>query len=221
MSLPASSLLDAEASERPAAFERSIDFFERVFTDWLQQPSITIACGAWRDGAIMELVPEGRGQLLPPKYEDCFLGVRELQVEGAKHHLHVDLGRLHSVEYRLTPSVCLGYRPAFEVAFMALGCGNSRSDACPIWIMLSEPYARDGSLHGELVERWIDLFQVHQRARPDLTTLVIEPATSTGTESQQLLNLVRSRLQRADAGWSESIAMLDAVVLPCAPKASR
>ena len=56
-------------------------FFHDATEDWLREPDITVACGRWSEGAISELIPLGHGRLLPPIYEGCFAGVRELRLD--------------------------------------------------------------------------------------------------------------------------------------------
>jgi hypothetical protein len=60
-------------------------FFHGALEDWLREPDITVACGRWADGAIGELIPLGRGYLLPGIHEGGFAGVRELRLEESPH----------------------------------------------------------------------------------------------------------------------------------------
>jgi len=67
-------------------------FFHAAVTRWLSRPGITIACGRWSDDAISELVPQGQASLLPAIYDGCFVGVRELRLQGQPHDLRSHFG---------------------------------------------------------------------------------------------------------------------------------
>ena len=66
------------------AMQADVDFFHEAFADWLADPDITVACGLWSDGAILELVPEGQASLLPAAYDGCFSCVRALRLSKRK-----------------------------------------------------------------------------------------------------------------------------------------
>ena len=49
---------------------------ETILEEWIADPDITLVCGRWADGSIMELVPAGRARLTPARYGGCFAGLR-------------------------------------------------------------------------------------------------------------------------------------------------
>lgn len=182
-------------------------FFHDVVEDWLHEPDITIACGRWSEGAISELLPAGRGRLLPPIYGDCFAGVRELRLDNAEHHLHIDLGRVHRVRYVIAPSVCFDFKPAFEARLLVLGPGGTPSDHWVVSLMLSCPYDRE-SLNAEQVRRFCGLARRHAQARPDLVEFEVEAAVAGSSVAPQLLEVLRAATGRHDGDWNELGASL-------------
>jgi hypothetical protein len=121
-----------------------VPFFERSLLEWARDENTTIAAGAWCDGAVMELV--GVSSLLPARYDGCFEGVRELRAAGSEHHAHLDLGRVHSIEYVIAPSVCLGFRPSIEVRYLSTGPGGSRTGRSMIRALVNSLYTKAGVL---------------------------------------------------------------------------
>jgi hypothetical protein len=182
-------------------------FFHDVIEDWLQEPDITVACGRWSQGAISEILPAGRGRLLPPIYGGCFAGVRELRLDGAEHHLHIDLGRVHHVRYVVAPSVCFDFKPSFEARLLVLGPGGSPSDHWVVSLMLSCPYDRE-SLNAAQVSRFFALARRHAEARPDLVEFEVEPSVPESTIAPQLLEILRQAAGRSDGDWRELGALL-------------
>lgn len=177
-------------------------FFHDVIDDWLRKPEITIACGRWAEGAISELLPNGQGRLLPPIYGGCFAGVRELRLENAEHHLHVDLGRVHRVRYVVAPSVCFDFKPSFEARLLVLGPGGAPSDHWVVSLMLSCPYDRE-SLNAERVLDFFALARRHAATRPDLVEFEIEPSVHASTVGPRLQELLRQATGQTAAGWDE------------------
>ncbi len=90
---------------------------EAVIRDWLDEPELTLFCGDWRSGSIMELLPRGRAVLTGSKYPEPWDGLRDITLPDQEHHLHLDLAKLRTAVYAMAPSVCFGYRPSFEVRF--------------------------------------------------------------------------------------------------------
>lgn len=97
--------------------QQQMSAVETILREWIADPDITLVCGRWADGGIMELVPAGRARLTPARYDGSFAGLRDLELDGAGHHLHLDLTKLAHAAYVLAPSVCFGYRPSFELRF--------------------------------------------------------------------------------------------------------
>ena len=197
---------------REAAFDadslsEQARFFHGALEDWLREPDITVACGRWADGAIGELIPQGRGYLLPGIYEGCFAGVRELRLEDSPHHLHIDFGRVHRIRYVVAPSVCLDFKPSFEARLLVLGPGGAPSDHWVVSLMLSCPYDR-GVLDSARVLRFLDLASEQAARRPDLVEFEVEPSVRETSEGQQLLQLLRARSAMPGGQWTELVASL-------------
>lgn len=177
-------------------------FFHDVVDDWLHEPDITVACGRWSEGAILEMLPAGRGRLLPPIYDGRFAGVRELRLDDAEHHLHLDLGRVHRVRYVVAPSVCFDFKPSFEARLLVLGPGGAPSDHWVVSLMLSCPYDRE-SLNAEQVGRFFALARRHAQARPDLVEFEVEPTVPETAMAPRLLEILRKATGRDQGGWHE------------------
>jgi len=178
-----------------------------VLNDWLTDEGITLACGRWDDGAIMEIVPKGKARLMPEAYADRFSGVRELRVQGAAHHLHIDFARLHSIEYTLAPSVCFGFRPALEVRILALGPGGARTGRVTLTIAMSKPYVGD-KIHEPTARRYFERLVRHVGERPDLVSLVVGPKLRSDPESDHVLRLLGSAMGRDLRSWDHALAAL-------------
>src|SRR5262245_41371428 len=125
-----------------------VEQIERVIRDWLNEPGITLVCGDWRKGSIMELYPEGRAVLSEARYPEPFSGLRDLHLVGQDHHLHLDLAKLETAVYTVAPSVCYGYRPSFEVRFTAELEG---AGAAGFALSVREPYRGGRTNRGALV----------------------------------------------------------------------
>lgn len=169
---------------------------------WLQAGRMAVACGRWQDGGIAELLPEPKLELLPAVYDGCFVGVREIRLSDTAHHLHLDLGRVHRLQFAVAPSVCFGFRPAFEVRLLQLGPGDAPTDRWVVSLLLLEPYEgsalaleRVGWFLHQAIEQW--------RAAPDLTEWAIDPALASSPLGQALVPTLRAALQtKAKAPWA-------------------
>ena len=138
---------------------------ERVLRDWLEEPAITLVCGDWRRGSIMELYPEGRAVLSAARYSEPFSGLRDLHLTGQGHHLHLDLSKLTIAVYTVAPSVCYGYRPSFEVRFTAELEGPG---ACAFGLSVREPYQAGRTNRAALVGYFRRMLE-HQALFPEVT----------------------------------------------------
>jgi len=194
-------------------FSEQCRFFHAALESWLSEPDITVACGRWTEGAIGELIPQGRGYLLPARYDGCFVGVRELRLENASHHLHIDFGRVHHIRYVVAPSVCLDFKPSFEARLMVLGPGGAPTDHWVVSLMLSCPYER-GVLNLQRVQRFLDLARQQAQQRPDLVEFDVESSVRSLPEGQELLQLLRNTTGLGGGEWPDVIAALCAVSTP-------
>jgi len=190
-----------------------VPFFERSLLEWASDDSATIAAGDWRDGAVMELV--GATRLLPARYDDCFAGTRELRAIGSEHHAHVDLGRVHSIEYVIAPSVCLGFRPSLEVRYLSTGPGGSRTGRATLRALVNSLYARD-SVNDHAVSVWYQRYVRDVGERPDRVRLVIDPGTSSVSESAAFLDVLAKASNVPLGDWSEAARVLTSAEKPAA-----
>ena len=132
------------------AFRQRIRFFDSVLRAWLDRPGVTLACGRWESAGLAEFVLNGNAEVLASPYGACFAGVREIRIGGTRHHLHVDFGRIHAVEYTISPCVCFGQRPSFEVRFLLECSGGRPTGDWAMSLMITQPYAGDSLLRDEV-----------------------------------------------------------------------
>lgn len=136
--------------EHPDADDPGHEAVAAILAEWLAEPEVTLVCGRWGNGAIMEVIPRGAAILTPRRYDGRFAGLRDVRLAGQEHHLHVDLARMTRVTYAVEPSVCFGFRPSFEVRFARA----DTPDAEPaLTIALRSPY-RGRELDADAVERF-------------------------------------------------------------------
>ena len=195
----------------PRRTEGLVSFFERSLLEWASDESATIAAGDWRDGAVMELV--GAARLLPARYDGCFEGVRELRAVGSEHHAHVDLGRAHSIEYVIAPSVCLGFRPSLEVRYLSTGPGGGRTGRTMVRALLNSLYTR-GSVNGHAVSTWYQRYVRDVAERPDRVRLVLSPETSDAAECAAFLDALAEASHVALPSWPDAARVLTSAEKP-------
>jgi hypothetical protein len=154
---------------------------ETILRSWLTDPDLTLFCGNWAEGGVMELLPRGGAHLSGPRYETPFDGLRELRLEGGAHHIHLDLSRLTRAWYVMAPSVCYGFRPSFELRLTVDG-GEPR-DSFGLGLALTNPYA-GGGLRTRPVRRYLERATEHFRAYPDSVSFLCDrPAISQNAKS--------------------------------------
>lgn len=192
------------------ATEDRIDFFHRALSEWISDPGITIACGVWEDGAISELMPYGKAQLLPGIYSGEFSGVRELQLTDSPHHLHVDLRKIGSVCFTVVPSVCLGFKPSFEIRLLAQHSSEHSNPRACISLMLGEVYSDEGVLNPATATRFFNNARHMLKERPELVTLEIKPEVHEGQLGHDLLQIVKSvcGLEQDDIDWPDALTAM-------------
>ncbi len=147
-----------EHSPEDKAFQSLLECSERVISDWLPQ-TICIVCGDWKNGAIMEIIPEGNVMLSEAKYDGCFAGMRDILLPGQPHHLHVNLGLFKNIVYEIAPSVCYGYRPAFNVSFTGDNMDVSQK---AFMFSINHPYDSNWVLKNGAVSMYFRLFMQHR-----------------------------------------------------------
>jgi hypothetical protein len=125
---------------------------ESILRSWLEDPEITVFCGHWDDGAVMELLPGAGLTLSGPHYPPPFDGVRELRLKAAAHHVHLDLSRLERAWYLVTPSVCFGYRPSFELRLTR--AGQTPGGGFSLGLALAKPYQKT-TMRADPVRRYL------------------------------------------------------------------
>jgi len=174
---------------------------ETILGGWLEDPDLTIFCGHWGNGGVMELLPRGGARLSGPRYDAPFDGLRELQLTTGGHHVHLDLSRLIHACYFVAPSVCYGYRPSFEVRLT-----NSHSglrDQFGIGLALTHPYA-GYSVRGALVRRYFRRAAEHMDRFPQAVSFICDRLNSP-IDVQADWSCIESLLEDVDAGAGNSM----------------
>ncbi len=139
------------------------DPMDAILREWLADPDLTLICGRWSDGGIMELMPEGRATLSRPRYGGDFAGLRDLDLTGQHHHIHLDLNKLPRAVYLVSPSVCYGFRPSFEVRLCATD--DVAATAFGLGLGVRHPY-RGNKLSHAAVRRYLRRLANHRRSNP-------------------------------------------------------
>lgn len=131
---------------------------ETILREWLSEPAITLMCGDWRNGCIMEILPDGPATLTREKYPEPFSGLRDIELPGQPHHLHINLDKLAQVVYAITPCVCYGYRPSFEVRF-----NDENSGTTAFALAVRQPYLGRKTNRSALISYFRRLLDHHRR----------------------------------------------------------
>jgi len=152
------------------AVEDRVAQIESVIREWLEEPAITVVCGDWQSGSIMELLPEGRAVLTRQRYPEPFSGLRDLHLVGQGHHLHLDLAKLPLAVYSVSPCVCYGYRPSFDVRFTD---GRDDGRSCAFALSVREPYRGDSVNRAALVPYFRRMLD-HQARFPEVVRLRVD-----------------------------------------------
>lgn len=142
-----------------------VDQVDAILREWLADPDLTLICGRWSDGGLMEVMPEGRATLTRPRYDGLFSGLRDLNLDGQHHHIHLDLEKLRRAVYLVAPSVCYGFRPSFEVRLCA--SDDVATTAFGLGLSVRRPYRRDQLSH-EAVRRYLRRLASHRVSSPDV-----------------------------------------------------
>jgi hypothetical protein len=183
--MPGRGGLRENGSSEPAESDMSSDAkacaIETILRSWLTDPDLTLFCGHWNQGGIMEILPRGGAYLSEPRYETPFDGLRELRLDGGAHHIHLDLRRLTHAWYVMAPSVCYGFRPSFE---LRLTVANSQPrDSFGLGLALTNPYA-GGGLRTRPVRRYLERATEHFRAFPEAVSFLCDrPAISQNAKT--------------------------------------
>jgi hypothetical protein len=151
--------------------ETNLSPAESILRVWLGDRDVTLFCGDWRHGGVMELLPRGEAVLSGSRYEPPFDGVRELRLRSGAHHVHLDLRRLTRVWYLIAPSVCYGFRPSFEVR---LGCADADPrESFGIGLAIAHPYS-GGKLRTGPVSRYLERAIAHPAMFPEMVAFQID-----------------------------------------------
>ncbi|MBE0592366.1 MAG: hypothetical protein IH616_08190 [Gemmatimonadales bacterium] len=210
MACPGDPVAIADHDDGQAALEARAAFFHDALTDWLADPGITIVCGRWTDGAISEFMPAGTASLLPPAYEGRFAGIRELRIRQQRHHLHIDLGRIHALSYVVAPSVCLGFDPSLEIRLLTEDETGAPTDRWMVALMYANPYLQDRRVDPRAAERFFRSARDQLARRPDLVRVEIAPDirdnVHAGALFECLAGVVGKRFEGID--WAGGLAAL-------------
>jgi hypothetical protein len=148
---------------------------EVILRSWLDDADLTLFCGHWGNGGIMELLPHGSARLSGPRYAAPFDGLRELRLAGGAHHVHLDLGRLTHAWYVVAPSVCYGYRPSFELRLTSTSLEPLNQFG--LGVALTRPYA-GCNLRVEPVRRYFRRATEHIDKFPDAVSFMCDRANT-------------------------------------------
>ncbi len=190
-------------------FHDRIGFLRDVLQRWLARPDTVLACGRWSEGAVGEFNPVGRGQVLSARYKDCFAGVCDIRLEGQPHHLHVDLGRVYTVRYCLSLSVCFGFKPSLEARFMLAGPDGSASERWSLAAMVENPYL-NGSLDEACLNAFVEEAADLCRRQPGWAGLWIDPevwSSEAGPQIEQSLCRVAGINPSAPKAWEQALCI--------------
>jgi hypothetical protein len=168
----------------------TVTAIEYIMRCWLADTDVTIFCGNWGNGGIMELLPQGGASLSAPKYDPPFEGLRELRLANGAHHVHLDLGRLTRACYVIAPSVCYGFRPSFELRLCAAGANPSESFG--IGLSVARPYIQ-GRVREQAVQRYLTRAALHCRQFAHATSFV-RSSVPVPEEARDAWTLVDQRL---------------------------
>lgn len=142
----------------------AVTAIEQIIRDWLSEPALTLLCGNWSHGGIMELLPRGHSAFLtPPRYEGRFAGLRDLRLGAQGHHVHLDLGQLSLASYCIAPSVCYDFKPALEMRLCAPGADPLHHYG--LGFAIGNPYV-GGQLDLSLAHRYLARLASHLRRFP-------------------------------------------------------
>ncbi len=181
--------------------EKLVSFFERSLGTWAQDQEVTLAVGNWQDGAVMELV--GVTQMLSARYEGCFNGVRELRTSDSEHHVHIDLARIHSIEYVIAPSVCLEFRPSLEIRYLCIGPGGARTGRAMLRALFASPYTTTG-VDGQAVAKWYQRYKQDVTEKPDRVRLIFDSKLEEAKEGCAILEALATSSQKVLSNWSSA-----------------
>lgn len=149
----------------------AVQSIERILRLWLQESDLTVFCGVWSNGAIMELLPHGRARLTGQLYTGRFSGLRDLILDDGGHHVHLDLARLSHACYLVAPSVCYGFRPSFELRITVPGADPMREFG--LGLAMRHPY--DGEhLREAIAAAYFARASEHLRTYPKSVSLRFE-----------------------------------------------
>ena len=151
--------------------DEAVACIERILRLWLQDSDLTVFCGVWSNGAIMELLPRGRARLTGQLYTGRFSGLRDLILDDGGHHVHLDLARLSHACYLVAPSVCYGFRPSFELRITTPGADPLRDFG--LGLAMRHPYEGE-TLRDSVAAAYFARAAAHLKAYPQAVSLRFE-----------------------------------------------
>jgi hypothetical protein len=156
-----------------------LEAVDQILRDWLGDDDLTIFCGEWGNGSLMELLPRGKATLTHQHYAGEFAGLRDLRLEDSGHHVHLDLAKLCRACYVVAPSVCYGYRPSLQLRLAMKGSDPMREYGLGLSL---HPYQGAG-LRVNAAERYFARVATHLAAYPEVVSFTcLSSAASTETE---------------------------------------
>jgi hypothetical protein len=165
----------------------------------LSNPRTMIVTGDFERGAVAELLPAGRARLSEARYTGRFAGLRDLSIEGETNHLHLDLGRIDRIAFRVIPSVCFGWKPSFDMVLEHRGMPA-------LSLSLTDPHGAEG-LDDRLIT---DFFVRWRRTRAAVGERVVMQLTTSPPSSRLGPKLAVCWLQVAACHAAARAASADA-----------
>lgn len=181
---------------------------EEILQSWLDDPDLTLFCGHWGHGGVMELLPRGGARLSGPRYGPPFDGLRELRLDNGAHHVHLDLGRLTRAWYVMAPSVCYGFRPSFELRLT--GANADPREGFGLGLALGHPYAGRG-LRAEPVRRYFRRAAEHMASFPGTVSFLCD-RSRTPHDTEADWDFIESLLEVDEADSPSSMEALRAAL---------
>lgn len=158
---------------------RDVEAVDQILRSWLGDDDLTIFCGEWSNGSLMELMPRGKATLSAQYYEGKFAGLRDLRLDDSGHHVHIDLAKLCRACYVVSPSVCYGYRPSLQLRLSMNGSDPMLEYGLGLSI---HPYQGKG-LRVSAAKRYFARVADHLASYPDVVSFSCLPsAASSETE---------------------------------------
>ena len=186
---------EACASQSDTSLETRVKIVDQLVRDWMSDPEVCLVVGDWIDGTVAEIFPRGKAEMPSPRYEGNFVGVCDLRIANEPHHCHLDLGRIHTFELKVAPSVCFGFEPSLELRLLRTGDGGAHSNRHALALIPSSTY-KDGEPDHPSVKRFMERFMLQSQAHPRLFDVDIARDVKDSDLLKTIAGIVGSQPER-------------------------